>query len=209
MWKDIVNKKIKWYNTNSKRSEKMSKLIWKSGTMLYPVPAVMVSCGNMEKPNIITIAWTGILNTDPAMTYISVRKERYSHKLISENKEFVINLVSRDLAKAADYCGVRSGAKENKFEKLGLHTEKAENVSTPLIKEAPVSIECRVEKVIELGTHDMFMAKILSVDVEEKYLDETGKFDMEKCDLVAYSHGQYYTLGDRLGKFGFSVEKKK
>lgn len=187
----------------------MSKLIWKSGTMLYPVPAVMVSCGDMKKPNIITIAWTGILNTDPAMTYISVRKERYSHKLISENKEFVINLVSRDLAFAADYCGVRSGAKENKFETLGLHTEKAENVSAPLIKEAPISIECRVEKVIELGTHDMFMAKILSVDVEDKYLDETGKFDMEKCDLVAYSHGQYYTLGDRLGKFGFSVEKKK
>ena len=115
------------------------------------------------------------------MTYISVRKERYSHKLNSESKEFVINLVSKDLVKAADYCGVRSGEKEDKFQKLGLHAEKAENVSAPVIKEAPVSIECRVEKVIELGTHDMFMAKILSVDVEEKYLDETGRFDMEKC----------------------------
>jgi len=210
MWKDIVKESFKWYNSKEGRWNKnMSKLIWKSGTMLYPIPAVMVSCGSMEKPNIITIAWTGILNSDPAMTYISVRKERYSHKLISENKEFVINLVSKDLAKAADYCGVRSGEKEDKFKTLGLNTEKAENVSAPLIKEAPVSIECRVEKVIELGTHDMFMAKILSVDVEEKYLDETGRFDMEKCDLVAYSHGQYYTLGDRLGKFGFSVEKKK
>lgn len=187
----------------------MSKLIWKSGTMLYPVPAVMVSCGNIDKPNIITIAWTGIINTDPAMTYISVRKERYSHSLINENKEFVINLVSKDLVRAADYCGVRSGRNENKFEKMGLTVEKAQNVSVPLIKESPISIECKVEKVIELGTHDMFMARILSVDVDEKYLDESGKFDMEKCNLVAYSHGQYYTLGDRLGKFGFSVEKKK
>lgn len=186
----------------------MGRLIWKSGTMIYPVPAVMVTCGDMEKSNIITIAWTGIINTDPAMTYISVRKERYSHDIISQNKEFVINLVPRDLVKALDYSGVRSGKNEDKFEKLGLIKEKAENVKSPLIKQSPVCLECKVEKVIELGSHDMFIAKIISVDVDEKYLDENGKFDMEKCDLVAYSHGQYYALGDRLGKFGFSVEKK-
>ncbi len=186
----------------------MGRLIWKSGTMIYPVPAVMVTCGDMEKSNIITIAWTGIINTDPAMTYISVRKERYSHEIISENMEFVINLVPRNLVKALDYSGVRSGKNEDKFEKLGLTKEKAQNVKAPLIKESPVCLECKVEKVVELGSHDMFVAKILSVDVDDKYLDENGKFDMEKCDLVAYSHGQYYALGDRLGKFGFSVEKK-
>lgn len=186
----------------------MGRLIWKSGTMLYPVPAVMVTCGDMDKSNIITIAWTGIINTDPAMTYISIRKERYSHEIISNTKEFVINLVPRNLVRALDYSGVRTGRKEDKFKKLGLTKEKAENVNVPLIKESPVCLECKVEKVIELGSHDMFIAKIISVDVDEKYLNEDNKFDMRKCDLVAYSHGQYYSLGDQLGKFGFSVEKK-
>lgn len=185
----------------------MGKLVWKSGTMLYPVPAVLVSCGTVDEPNAITIAWTGILNTEPAMTYISVRKERYSYDIIKKSKEFVINLVSEDLVYSLDYCGVRSGKNEDKFLKLGMHAEEAANVSAPTIKEAPISIECRVKQVIELGTHDMFMAEIVSVDVDEKYLDADGKFDMEKCKLVAYSHGKYYALGKVLGKFGYSVAK--
>ncbi len=185
------------------------KLVWKSGTMLYPVPAVMVSCGDIENPNIITIAWTGILNTDPAMTYISMRKERYSYDIIKQTGTFVINLVSKDLVRALDYCGVRSGKNENKFTTLHLTPKLSETLNTPLIDESPVNIECKVKEIIELGSHDMFMAEIVAVNVDEKYLDENGKFDLEKCNLVAYSHGQYYELGENLGKFGFSVEKNK
>lgn len=187
----------------------MSKLIWKPGTMLYPVPAVLVTCGNMEKHNVCTIAWTGIINTEPAMTYISIRKERHSYNMIKDSGEFVINLVPKKLVTALDYCGVRSGKNEDKFKTMNLQIEQAKNVSAPLLKDSPVNIECRVKQIIELGSHDMFMAEILSVDVDDKYMDETGRFDMEKCDLVAYSHGQYYSLGEKLGKFGFSVEKKK
>ena len=187
----------------------MGKLVWKPGTMLYPVPAVLVTCGDMQNHNVCTIAWTGILNTDPAMTYVSIRKERHSYDMIKDSGEFVINLVPKDLVKALDYCGVRSGKNENKFETMSLEIEEGKNVSVPLIKQSPVNIECKVTQIIPLGSHDMFMAEILSVDVDEKYLDENGKFDLEKCNLVAYSHGQYYELGENLGKFGFSVEKKK
>lgn len=187
----------------------MGKLIWKSGTMLYPVPAVLVTSGDMQNHNVCTIAWTGILNTEPAMTYISIRKERHSYDIIKNTGEFVINLVTKDLVRALDYCGVRSGKNEDKFQKMNIEIEKAHNVSVPIIKQSPVNIECRVKQIIELGSHDMFMAEILSVDVEEKYLDKNGKLDLEKCNLVAYSHGQYYALGENLGKFGFSVEKKK
>lgn len=186
----------------------MSKISWKPGTMIYPIPAVLVSCGNMENANVLTIAWTGIINSDPAMTYISVRPERHSYNMIKESGEFVINLTTKDLAFATDYAGVTSGKKVNKIEKLGLTLEKCNNISAPMIKESPVSLECRVTEVKELGTHHMFIAEILSVNVDDKYLDETGRFDMEKCDLIAYSHGKYYTLGDNIGKFGYSVKKK-
>ena len=187
----------------------MSKLKWKPGTMVYPVPPVMVSCGDMQNSNILTIAWTGIICTDPAMTYISIRKERYSYDIIKSKGEFVINLASKDLTRAVDFCGVKSGKDTDKFKECNLSKEVATEVRCPMIKECPINIECRVKEIKELGTHDMFMAEILAVNVDDKYLDETGRFDMEACNLIAYSHGQYYSLGERLGKFGFSVEKKK
>lgn len=187
----------------------MSKLKWKPGTMVYPVPPVMVSCGDMENSNILTIAWTGIICTDPAMTYISVRKERFSYDIIKNSGEFTINLASSSLAKAVDFCGVRSGKDLDKFKECNLTKESGTETSCPMIKECPISIECKVKEIKELGSHDMFLAEILAVNVDEKYLDDTGKFDMEACDLLAYSHGQYYSLGERLGKFGFSVQKKK
>ena len=187
----------------------MSKIKWKPGTFVYPLPPVMVSCGDMESSNIITVAWTGILCTDPALTYISIRKERYSYDIIKESGEFVINLASSNLAKVVDLCGVKSGRNIDKFKDCNLTKELASNVSCPMIKECPVSIECKVKEIKELGSHDMFIAEILAINVDEKYLDTTGMFDMEACDLLAYSHGKYYGLGKRLGKFGFSVEKKK
>lgn len=185
----------------------MSKLKWKAGTMIYPLPAVMVSCGTLEKSNIITVAWTGTICTDPAMTYISVRPERYSYEMIKETGEFVINLTTKDLAFKTDFAGVRSGKDIDKFKHLKLTKEKANEVSCPLIKESPVNIECKVTEIKELGSHHMFIAKVLCVDVDEKYLNETGKFDLEKCNLITYSHGEYYNLGENLGKFGFSVKK--
>ncbi len=187
----------------------MSKLVWKPGTMVYPLPAVMVSCGDMENSNIITIAWTGIVNTNPAMTYISVRPERYSYNIIKENGEFAINLTTKNLAKATDFCGVKSGRDIDKFKEMNLTKEKGNFVKCPLIKEAPVNIECKVVEVKHLGSHDMFLAEILAVNVDDKYLDEKGTFDMGKCELMAYSHGKYYELGKELGKFGHSVTKKK
>ena len=187
----------------------MSKLKWKPGTMLYPVPPVMVSCGDMDNSNIITVAWTGIICTDPAMTYVSIRKERHSYDIIKSKGEFVINLASSDLVRIVDFCGVKSGRNIDKFKECNLTKEKATEIDVPMIKECPISIECKVREIKELGTHDMFMAEILAVNVDEKYLDETGRFDMEACNLLAYSHGQYYSLGQRLGKFGFSVEKKR
>ena len=187
----------------------MSKVTWKSGTFLYPLPAVMVSCGNMEKSNIITVAWTGILNTNPAMVYISIRPIRYSYNLIKESGEFVINLTNKQLAYATDWCGVRSGEKFDKFKEMKLHKEKAQFVKAPLIKESPVSIECKVKDIIKLGSHDMFVAEVLSIDADEKYIDEKGAFDISKCDLIAYANGGYYPLGKKIGKFGFSVQKRK
>ncbi len=187
----------------------MGRKIWKAGTFEYPLPAVMVSCGTMEKSNIITVAWTGILNTNPAMVYISVRPTRYSYNLIKESKEFVINLTNRQLAYATDWCGVRSGEKYDKFKEMKLHKEKAKFVSAPLIKESPVSIECKVKDIIKFGSHDMFVAEVLSIDADEKYIDEKGAFDISKCDLIAYANGGYYPLGKKIGKFGFSVQKRK
>ena len=187
----------------------MSKLKWKPGTMVYPLPPVLVSCGNIENSNIITVAWTGIICTDPAMTYVSIRKERHSYNIIKESGEFVINLASADLAKQVDYCGVKSGKLVDKFKECNFTKEQGTETNVPMIKECPISIECRLREVKELGTHDMFMADILAVNVDKKYLDETGRFDMRACNLLAYSHGHYYSLGQELGKFGFSVEKKK
>ena len=187
----------------------MERNIWKSGTFEYPLPAVMVTCGDMENSNIITVAWTGILNTNPAMVYISVRPTMYSYKLIKENNEFVINLTNRKLAYATDWCGVRTGAKYDKFKEMHLHKEKAQFVQCPLIKESPVAIECKVKEIIPLGSHDMFIAEVLSIDADKKYIDEKGAFDISKCDLIAYANGGYYPLGKKIGKFGFSVQKNK
>ena len=187
----------------------MAKVIWKPGTFLYPLPAVLVSCGTMEKSNIITVAWTGIINTNPAMVYISVRPSRYSYKLIKEQGEFVINLTNKELAKATDWCGVRSGSKFDKFKEMRLHKEKANFVKCPMIKESPVSVECKVKEIKELGSHHMFIAEVLAINSDEKYIDDKGAFDISKCNLIAYSNGHYYQMGKKIGKFGFSVKKKK
>ena len=187
----------------------MSRKIWKAGTFIYPLPAVMVSCGTMEKSNIMTVAWTGIINTNPAMCYISVRPERYSYNLIKEQGEFVINLTNEKLAYVTDWCGVKTGAKVDKFKEMHLTKEKAEFVKCPVIKESPVAIECKVKEIRELGSHHMFVAEVLSIDADEKYIDEKGAFDISKCNLIAYSNGHYYSLGRKIGRFGFSVQKKK
>lgn len=187
----------------------MSKVTWKSGTFIYPLPAVMVSCGTMEESNIITVAWTGIINTDPAMCYISVRPTRHSYEMIKKTGEFVINLTTKDLAYATDWCGVKTGAKVDKFKEMKLTKEKANFVNCPMIKESPVSIECKVKEIRELGSHHMFVAEILGINADEKYINENGAFDISKCDLIAYSNGNYYSLGKKIGRFGFSVQKKK
>ena len=187
----------------------MSKITWKPGTFLYPLPTVMVSCGTMENSNIITVAWTGIINTDPAMVYISVRPTRHSYNLIKETGEFVINLTTKDLAYATDWCGVKSGAKVDKFKEMHLNKENGKFVRCPMIKESPVSVECKVKEIKELGSHHMFVAEVLAINADEKYIDEKGAFDISKCDLIAYSNGNYYSLGKKIGRFGFSVQKKK
>lgn len=186
----------------------MKKKLWKPGTFLYPIPAVMVSCGDMEKSNIITVAWTGIINTNPAMVYISIRPERYSYEIIKNTKEFVINLANSELAYATDWCGVKSGKNVDKFKKMKLTKQKASKLNCPMIGESPVSIECKVKKIEELGSHYMFIAEVLSIHVAEEYFDKKGAFHIEKCNLIAYANGKYYTLGKKVGKFGFSVEKK-
>lgn len=188
----------------------MSKITFKPGTMLNPVPAVMVSCGDEETKNIITIAWTGIINSDPPMTYVSVRKERYSHDIIKRTGEFVINLTTEKLAFATDYCGVRSGRDVDKFKEQKLTAEKSKVVKCPSIGESPVNIECKVTEVKELGTHDMFMAEIVSVSVDEDLMDENGRFCLEEAGLITYNHGHYFGLRKTpLGRFGYSVMKQK
>ena len=180
------------------------------GPLLAPLPSVMVSCGNMEESNILTIAWTGIINSNPPMTYISVQPKRYSHDIIEKSGEFVINLVPVSLAKAMDFCGVRSGRDTEKFDVQGLTREKADTVSAPLIAESPVNIECRVKDIIRMPSHDMFMAEITAVHIDEKYVDEKGAYDFGAMDLTAFSHGKYYRLvPEELGFFGFSVMKPK
>ena len=185
----------------------MGKDIWKPGTVIYPGPAVMVSCGTMEEKNIITVAWTGTVNSDPAMTYVSIRPSRYSYQIIKERGEFVINLVTEKLAYACDYCGVKSGRDIDKFAEMKLTATPGEKVAAPMIAESPVNIECRVVKVEELGSHHMFVAEVVAVHADEKYLDDRGRFELAKADPIVYSHGTYFTLDQAVGTFGYSVRK--
>ena len=187
----------------------MAKIKWKGGALIAPLPPVMVSCGNMEKSNIITVAWTGITNTVPPKTYISVRPSRHSYNIIKESGEFVLNLTPANLIKTADYCGIYTGAKVDKFAKCNLTKEEATELSCPMIAESPMSIECRVTNVIPLGSHDMFMADIVAVNVNESLLDKNGKLDLSRAGLAAFAHGEYFELGKKIGYFGFSAAKKK
>ncbi len=186
----------------------MGKQIWKPGNMLYPVPPVMVSCQRPgEKPNIITVAWTGTICTSPAMVSISVRPQRYSYDIIKETGEFVINLTTKDLAFATDYCGVKSGRTMDKFAETHLTPLASQKIEAPGIEESPVNIECKVKEILELGSHHMFIAEVVSVTIDDRYMDEKGKFHLSKSDLITYSHGEYYGLGKLLGTFGYSVKK--
>lgn len=188
----------------------MARQVWKPGNMVYPLPAVMVSTGNKEgKTNILTIAWTGTICTNPAMVYISVRPERYSYNMIKESGEFVINLTTEKLAKATDYCGVKSGRDVDKWKETGLTAVKSETLKyAPSIAQSPVSIECKVEEIKELGSHHMFIAKVTAVTVDDSYMNEADKFELNKTGLLAYSHGEYIGLGEKIGTFGYSVKKK-
>ena len=184
--------------------------VWKPGNMLYPLPVVMVSVADKKgNNNIITVAWAGTICSDPAMLSISVRKERFSHHMLMESREFVVNLTTKKILKATDYCGVRSGKDVDKWKAMKLTPGKASKVSAPIIEESPVNLECRVTEVKALGSHDMFIAKIVAVNIDEAYMDKKGKFKLNNTGLVAYSHGQYLALGEQLGTFGYSVRKKK
>ncbi len=194
-----------------RKSLTTSREDFKPGTLIYPLPAVLVSCGETEvEKNLLTVAWTGTICSDPAMCYISVRKERHSHAILKRTGEFVINLTTRALCRATDWCGVRSGRDYDKFKEMNLTPLWAKHVKAPLVAESPVAIECRVKQVLELGTHDMFIAEVVGIEVDPQYINpETGKFELERADLVAYSHGEYYTLGEKIGTFGYSVRKKR
>src|SRR5574344_123154 len=187
------------------------KIPFKPGTMIYPLPAIMVSCGDTpELYNIITIAWTGTICSDPPMCYISVRKERHSHDIIARTGEFVINLTTESLARATDWCGVKSGRDVNKFRELHLTPEPAQIVKAPLIAESPLNIECQVTEMKELGSHDMFMARVVAINAEENLIDKaTGAFQLNHAQPLAYSHGKYYGLGEKIGSFGYRIKKKK
>ena len=186
----------------------MAKLQWKPGTLLAPAPPALVSCGTMEEHNVLTAAWTGIANSEPPMTYVSIRPQRHSHSIILEKGEFVINLPTEAIVKATDLCGVKSGRDVDKFALAGLTAEPSNLVAAPGIAECPISLECKVREVTHLGSHDMFLADIVAVDVDPKYVDEKGALHMEKAGLLAYAHGAYFGLGKQLGTFGFSVRKK-
>ncbi|MEF9983508.1 MAG: flavin reductase family protein [Oscillospiraceae bacterium] len=186
----------------------MEKVFWEGGTLVAPVPPTMVSCGTMEESNILTIAWTGIINSNPPMTYISVRPERYSFDIIKKAGEFVINLPCENVVTACDWCGVKSGRDVDKFKEMGLTKVKGEKVDAPIIAQCPLNIECKVKDIVELGSHHMFIAEIVGVDVDKSLIDAEGKLHLDKGNLLAYAHGTYYTLGKSLGTFGFSVRKK-
>lgn len=187
----------------------MPKQFWKGSALLAPVPAALVTCGTPEKPNVLTIGWTGIVCTRPPMTYISVRPERFSHDIIMDSGEFVINLTTSAMVKEVDFCGVKSGRNTDKFAKCGFHPIPAHEVEVPLIEECPVSLECRVTESKLLGSHTMFLAEIVGVDADERFIDSKGKLNLQQCGLAAYAHGEYFALGRKLGDFGFSVRKKK
>lgn len=187
----------------------MPKQFWKGSALLSPVPAALVSCGTLQTPNVLTIGWTGIVCTHPPMTYISVRPQRYSYDIIKNSGEFVINLTTAAMCRQTDLCGVKSGKDTDKFALCGFHPVPSHEISAPLIEECPVSLECRVTESKELGTHTMFLAEIVGVDIDDDYIDENGRLDMKKCGLMAYAHGEYFSLGKKLGSFGWSVRKKK
>ena len=187
----------------------MARQSWKGSTLLSPVPPCLISCGDMEESNIITVAWTGIINSHPPKTYVSIRPERHSYNIIKEKGEFVINLAPSSLAKEVDFCGIYTGAKLDKFKKCSFTKLASKEVSAPTIAECPISLECKVYDIVPLGTHDMFLADILSVSVDESLLDEKGKLCLDRAKLCAFSHGEYYELGKKLGKFGFSTGKSK
>ena len=187
----------------------MARKSFNPGTLLVPLPAVMATVGDMENANIITIGWTGILSSDPPRTYISVRPSRYSHKLLMENPEFVINLTTAEMVRKVDYCGIYTGRKVDKFQKCGFTKEAASAVAAPLIGESPLSLECRVTDMTDLGTHVMLLADILATDVDETLVDADGKLNLSRAHLAAYAHGEYFALGKKIGSFGFSAKKKK
>ncbi len=191
------------------RNDTMPKQFWKGSALLAPVPAALVTCGTIDSPNVLTIGWTGIVCTRPPMTYISVRPERYSHDIIKSSGEFVINLTTSAMCRETDFCGVKSGKDINKIEKCGFHLSPAEKVGVPMIDECPVSLECKVTESKLLGSHTMFLAEIVGIDVDEKYIDSKGKLNLQQCGLMAYAHGEYFALGRKLGDFGWSVRKKK
>lgn len=189
--------------------ERKPKVKWKGGALLAPVPPTLISCGSLEKPNVLTVAWTGILNTQPPKTYVSIRPSRYSYELIKESGEFVINLTSKELVRTADFCGVRSGRDVDKFEQCGITAAPSSDVEAPSVAEAPVSLECKVTDSVLLGAHEMFIADIVAVTVAPELVDKDGRLCLENAGLVAYAHGEYFELGKRLGSFGYSVRKKK
>lgn len=187
----------------------MAKIKWRGGAMLSPVPPTMVTCAHQGKENVFTVAWTGITNTIPPKTYISVRPSRHSYALIKESGVFAINLTTASLVQAADFCGVHTGAKIDKFARCSLEKESATEIDCPILAQSPLVLECRVTNIIPLGSHDMFLADIVGIDVDESLVDANGKLHLEKAELVAYAHGDYYELGKRIGSFGYSVAKKK
>ncbi len=187
----------------------MAKQFWKGSALLAPVPAALVTCGSLESPNVLTIGWTGIICTRPPMTYISVRPERFSHDLILKSGEFVINLTTAQMCRETDLCGVKSGKNTDKFALCGFHAVHAHEVAAPVIEECPVSLECRVTEHKLLGSHTMFLAEIVGIDADERFINSSGKLDLQKCGLMAYAHGEYFALGRKLGDFGWSVRKKR
>lgn len=187
----------------------MAKQFWKGSTLLAPVPAALVTCGTIEQPNVLTIGWTGIVCTRPPMTYISVRPERHSHDIIKKSGEFVINLTTSAMCRETDFCGVKSGRDTDKLSACGFHAVPAQKVAPPLIEECPLSLECKVTDEKLLGSHTMFLAEIIGIDVDERYIDSKGKLNLQQCGLMAFAHGEYFALGRKLGDFGFSVRRKK
>lgn len=187
----------------------MTKITWRAGTLLAPVPPALITCGTVEKPNIMTAAWTGIISSDPVITYVSIRPSRFSHNIIKESGEFVINLPTASLVNAVDYCGVKSGKDIDKFKEMKLTAGKSSQISAPQLMDSPLSLECKVKSITNYGTHDMFLAEVVAVNVDDKYIDEKGKLCLEKAGLLAFAHAHYYTLGKCLGNFGFSVNKAR